>query len=147
MSPRYDDAAWCPWAEADKLGATVRYVEMTGGLLGTCNWVRRRIYIRRGITLDQKLCIAAHEVLHLQRGPLMCVSEHVRQREEASISRQVAGLLIPLGRLIDALAWSPHLGEQAEMLAVDRFTMRTRLGNLSQAERRAITGIFGEEAC
>ena len=146
MPPRYDAAAWCPWTEADELGACVRYVRMSGGLLGACDWAGRTIYIRRGITSAQKLCVAAHEVLHLRRGPLMCATERIRLREEEAIALEVALRLIPFDHLVDATRWSCHLGEQAEALGVDRFTVRTRLTHLTADEVRVLNQVH-EEVC
>jgi hypothetical protein len=145
MTPRYNSLAWCPWAAADRLEVKIRFVAMSGGLLGACDWYTRSIYIRTGITDAQALCALAHEVKHVERGPLMCATELIRRREEASISREVARLLLPLSRLIDALAWSPHLADQAAVVGVDGFTMRTRLENLADWEFRQLHDLFGEE--
>ncbi len=145
MAPRYDTAAWDPWTAAELMDVKIRLIAMAGGLLGACDWYSRSIYIRSGITAGQTLCAVAHEVKHMERGTLMCGgSERLRRREEALISREVAQLLIPFPRLVDAVAWSPHLDEQAAVLGVDRFTVRTRLENLADWEAEQLRSLFGE---
>lgn len=145
MAPRYDTAAWSPWIAAESLEAKIRFIDMAGGLLGACDWFTRSIYIRNGVTEAQSLCVAAHEVLHLKRGPYVCPTERMRRRDEEIISIEVARLLIPLPRLIDAVAWSSYLAEQAEVLGVDTFTVRTRLDHLDRWEADMLHGMFGEE--
>lgn len=58
--------------------------------------------------------------------------------EERAVQREASRRLITINALIDALRWSRDEYELAEELWTDVDTVRTRLANLSAAERRFI---------
>lgn len=64
------------------------------------------------------VCILAHELKHVARGPVPA-DPVLAAREEASIDEVVARRLISRGALDDALAWSQEPHEAAELLWVD----------------------------
>lgn len=104
------------------------------GLMGsTCH--RRRV-----ITLDLRLsqaerrCTIAHELEHVERGP-MPADPILAAREEEAIDRAVARRLVTIRALGDALAWARTRDEAAEELWVDVATLEARLRSLHPAER------------
>ena len=115
------------------------------GLMGsTCH--RRRV-----ITLDLRLsqaerrCTIAHELEHVERGP-MPSDPILAAREEESIERAVARRLVTIRALGDALAWARTLDEAAEELWVDVATLEARLRSLHPAEHAYLNRRLGQDA-
>jgi hypothetical protein len=73
-----------------------------------------------------------HELVHARRGPTL---RRLRAREEATVRREAALLLIDLVHLADAAAWSRWRVEVADELWVDVATLDVRLELLTPDER------------
>ena len=82
----------------------------------------------------EKRCTVLHELLHIERGDHGCQDPAT----ERSIEQQTARLLIPIGMLLDALAWSDHPTELADILWVDEATLRARIDGLTAREREQV---------
>ncbi len=76
-------------------------------------------------------CVLTHEIIHAERGP---APGWARAREERAVDAEAARRLISLDALADALVWTPHLGEAAELLDVVTHALRARLDGLSAQE-------------
>ena len=128
-----------PWRRLrDRPDWLLEWALLPPGLMGsTCH--RRRV-----ITLDLRLsqaerrCTIAHELEHVERGP-MPSDPILAAREEESIERAVARRLVTIRALGDALAWARTRDEAAEELWVDVATLEARLRSLHPAERAYLT--------
>jgi hypothetical protein len=74
---------------------------------------------------------AAHEVAHVERGP---VTGYHTPREERACNKIAAARLISLDALIDAVKWTDSLEELAELLDVDFGMLTVRLRMLTAEE-------------
>lgn len=83
-------------------------------------------------TQAERRCTIAHELVHLERGP---VPPHLEAREEEVVEREAARRLIDLHDLGEALAWSPYPCEVADELWVDEAMLEARLAGLHPSER------------
>ncbi|MFH5231933.1 hypothetical protein [Antrihabitans spumae] len=98
-----------------------------------------------GIDIDctsnqaERRCTLTHEIVHAERGPVPD-DPYLGPKEERIVERITARRLIELDALIDALAWNRHRvdAETAVELWVDLPTLRTRVQNLTDDERRYI---------
>lgn len=127
---------WNPWRH---IGVHYPHIKVSCRhiLPGTrrASWTKHGIYIDK--TLDQvaRRCALAHEIVHLERGP---VPEHPQLAlvEERAVSVIAAQRLIPLEDLTEAVMWvdlsDPH--ELAEELWVDPVTLKIRLESLRPHE-------------
>lgn len=96
---------------------------------GFTRWRDKSIYLREGMSFEERRCTIAHEVEHVLRGPASRCDE---MREEVQVERSTARLLVPsVLDLADALIW--HHGDAeltAEEMWVDMLTLDARLGSL-----------------
>lgn len=126
-----------PWRRMRDLGPSWR-LEWTSGLAvdeyGFTDHDGQTIYLRAGMSYEERRCTIAHEVEHALRGP---VSEDRELAEELLIDRRVSRLLLPSMRdLCDALTFhSAQLERAASDLAVDPLTLEVRLSSMWQRER------------
>ena len=135
-----------PWRRLrDRPDWLLEWDMLPPGLMGsTCH--RRRV-----ITLDLRLsqaerrCTIAHELEHVERGP-MPSDPILAAREEESIERAVARRLVTIRALGDALAWAHTLDEAAEELWVDVATLEARLRSLHPAEHAYLNRRLGQDA-
>lgn len=97
----------------------------------------------RGIEIDrasrqrERRSTLAHELTHLERGPVPR-HRHFAIREERTVEEITARRLISLEDLADALTWCHGRvdDETAEELWVDLDTLRTRIRTLTPCELR-----------
>jgi hypothetical protein len=110
----------------------------------TCHETRT-VTLALGMSQAERRCTIAHETEHISRGP---VAPHEVLREELVVDRRVAALLLPSIRQVgDALACAGgHLESAADALWVDDYVLATRLGSLSDAERRWLDQRLGPVA-
>ena len=135
-----------PWRRLrDRPDWLLEWGMLPPGLMGsTCH--RRRV-----ITLDLRLsqaerrCTIAHELEHVERGP-MPSDPILAAREEESIERAVARRMVTIRALGDALAWARTLDEAAEELWVDVATLEARLRSLHPAEHAYLNRRLGQDA-
>jgi hypothetical protein len=123
-----------PWRRFGELTDwTLRWAELPPGVMGSTCHRTRTVTLALGMSQAERRCTIAHETEHIRRGP---VAPHETRREELSIDRRVAGLLIPdIGELVDALSWARgHLETAADALWVDDYVLEVRLATLTDGE-------------
>lgn len=104
-----------------------------GGPMGLTNFINQTISLRRGMTYEQRRCTVLHEVLHIERGPVLTT---LAGREELRVRKETARLILPdVRELARALVWARTPEEAAWELAVDLGVLRDRLRHLHPAER------------
>ena len=79
--------------------------------------------------------IAAHELVHVERGIPTSHGGVLAAREEWRVDVEAARRLIPIDRLADVAAWTTDLYEAAEELWVHPHTLSVRLATLTPTER------------
>jgi predicted transcriptional regulator len=125
-----------PWrALGEYEGVRLVVADLPGTLRGQIDFVTRTITLHRRLEPVEQKCTLAHELVHLERGPVL-----VRQtsREERLVAAIAAARLVPIADLADALRWSDDVGVLADELSVDVRTIRVRLDNLSHAEKAMV---------
>ena len=93
-----------------------------------------QLVMRPGMLQRQRRSAIAHEVVHVERGPVPD-DDRLAAREEAAVSSEAARRLISVHALGEALAWARSEHELAEELHVDIQTVRVRLSRLHPSER------------
>lgn len=121
-----------PWRRLRDLGPswTLRWrSDLPWDVYGFTEWSSRTIYMREGMTFEERRCTAAHEVEHVLRGPFSRCDE---LREETAINNRCSRLLVPsMQDMADALIW--HHGDYeraARELWVDPWTLEVRMGSM-----------------
>jgi hypothetical protein len=110
---------------------------MTGGRLGEIRAGGLVIALRADVSAAQQRCTLAHEIVHLERGLLGCRGQW-RSKEERHVHEIAAARLISLEQYAAAII---DLGREdidrdvAAALGVDRITLRTRRGALTELEQ------------
>lgn len=107
---------------------------LPGDLVGITNHRSKTVTIDKRLLQAERRCTIAHELEHIERGP-MPADPALVAREEEAIDRAVARRLIAVRHLGEALAWSRDLHEAADELWVDVPTLKARLRGLHPAER------------
>lgn len=127
---------WSPWRHLQDhhTGVEVFEAELPPGWLGCLDPGRRVIWIATGLTQAERRCTLAHEVGHLERGPVP-TDPVLLAAEERAVDQWAATRLIPTAALLTAVQWSSHLHEIAEELHVDQRMLRARLQCLDLDER------------
>ncbi|MBF6133483.1 hypothetical protein IU501_10780 [Nocardia otitidiscaviarum] len=131
---------WNPWRHVGRRYPHIE-VDCTHALPGKKrgSWTTKGIFIDRGLGQAARRCALAHEIVHLERGPVSR-DPHLARREERIVSIVAAKRLIPLASLTEALMWSApdNAHELAEELWVDLPTLRIRLHHITPAEVRHV---------
>ncbi|MFC2623676.1 MAG: ImmA/IrrE family metallo-endopeptidase [Propionibacterium acidifaciens] len=115
----------------------VEQAALPSGQSGRVDWARRVVTVDCRLSAAQRRCTLAHELVHVERGPVPA-DPWLAAREEAAVEAEAARRLIGIDALADALAWSSQPAEIADELGVDVQTLMVRVGGLSVAERRAV---------
>lgn len=126
--------AWNPWRHVGERYPDVDVetrVELPGRVWGLT--VGRTILLCRRLDQAARRSTLAHELIHLERGPVPA-DPRGRAREERAVSAEAARRLIPLDALADALRWTRDEHQLAEALWVDRPTLRARMASLDSLE-------------
>lgn len=131
---------WNPWRALRSLADwTLTWADLPVGVLGVTHFETRTITLAQGMTQAQRRCTIAHELEHVDRGPVL---EHHREREERRAEAHAARRLLPSPHSIaDALVWAGgDVAAAADELWVDEATLRARLDprHLHPAERAII---------
>ncbi|WP_134324576.1 DUF3263 domain-containing protein [Cumulibacter soli] len=115
-------------------------------------WTRgegsRTIWHDQGVTIEidttalqaTRRCVAAHELIHIERGIPTNGGGVLAAREERRVDAEAARRLIPIDRLAHALAWSTNPHEAAEELWVHPHVLSVRLATLTDDERDHLAG-------
>lgn len=126
-----------PWVdlEAHRLaGWRIRWRRLTDRL-GRTHWATRTTDLHPDQDGRQERSTGAHEVVHIERGP---IPEGWEEWEERIVDAIAARRLITLDDLVDGMLWAYDVDELAVVLWVDEPTVRARLQNLTEAEGREI---------
>lgn len=125
-----------PWRKLRELAHIRLEWQNVDDEMGCADTSTDTVTITTGMTQAERRSTLTHELIHLERGS--AVGDRHRLIEERHVQRESARRLITLDALIDALRWSHDEHELADELWTDVDTVRTRLANLSAAERRFI---------
>jgi Zn-dependent peptidase ImmA (M78 family) len=117
----------------EQTAVTVRTADL-GPLLGQWDPETRTIWLHHDLTPAERRCTLAHELVHALRGDERCATDILTERQEATVRRLTAEILIPLPRLTEALRWCRDDHELAEELEVDLDTVIARRESLTPAE-------------
>lgn len=123
-----------PWRRLRELAhVTLIWADLGPHLLGLTDHATATVVLNRGLSQAQRRCTIAHELTHVERGP---VPGWLTAREEREVDKVVARQLLPDVEAVgEALAWAHTLVEAADELWVDEPTLRARLEHLHPAER------------
>ena len=103
------------------------------GPMGRTIHSEQAISLRLDMTWAERRCTVAHELLHIERGPMPA---GLRAKDEERVRRETAQRMIPDIRPVgDAIAWALSPEEAAEELGVDVYVLRYRLKHMSPMER------------
>lgn len=116
--------------------------------MGETCWPASTVTIDPTYPPPAQRCTLAHELIHVERGPVL--DEPVlTAREELAVEKETARRLIDVRDLGEAMAESDQLGHVAELLHVDPDTLTVRLTHLHPAERAYLKRRLAarEDAC
>jgi hypothetical protein len=123
-----------PWRRFAELSDwSLQWADLPAGVMGfTCHRTRT-VTVALGMSQAERRCTIAHETEHIVRGP---VPPHEATREELTIDRRVATLLIPsLRHVADAMVRAcGRVDAAADELWVDDYLLQVRLAWLSDRE-------------
>lgn len=123
-----------PWRRFRGLARwTLEQAPLPAGVSGLTVWPTGTVILDRRLSQVERRCTICHELVHIERGPLPDNAE-LSVIEEGLVERISAGRLIELHDLGEALAWSSHISEAADMLWVTEDVLRVRLDHLSEHE-------------
>lgn len=111
--------------------------------LGETDYDRRTVTLSPGMTQAQRRCTIAHEVAHVERGP---VPGHLQGREEEAVDVLAARRLITWPDLRDAALWARSVHELADELWVDEATVECRLRHLHPSEKTKLMEVWTDDA-
>lgn len=101
--------------------------------MGLTNFRAQTISLRRGMTYEQRRCTILHEVLHIERGPVLST---LYGREEVRVRKETARLMLPdVRELAQVMVWARTPEEAAWELAVDLGVLYDRIRHLHPSER------------
>ncbi len=133
-----------PWAELGRLTEwRLVFAPLKGDRFGATNFTRHLIVLDSALTTTQRRCSLAHELVHVERGPIAHIPV-LDEREEAVVRAIAARRLIAIGDLEDAVRWGGGTSEVCERLWVTRTALEERLSHLRPAERAHLQGLVGE---
>jgi Zn-dependent peptidase ImmA (M78 family) len=124
-----------PYRALGALGVDFSVEALDDGLMGDYDHDRRAVRLANDLRQAERRCTAAHEYVHAVRGDVPSCSDWHERKQERSVERVAARLLIPLDDLARALLWSDDLAELADDLWVDVDTLKQRLRDLDSTER------------
>ncbi len=127
---------WHPWRHIAKHFPHVivcTSYELDRGVRGLVKG--NRIWICRTLDQAERRTTLSHEIVHLERGIVRHPpGSRYTLREEKVVDRIAAKRLIPLDRLIDALQWTRHPAEVAEILWTTERIVKCRMEALDPVE-------------
>lgn len=130
-------AAWSPWRHLREGHPEVRVfeTELPPGYLGCTDHDQGIIWLDSRLTRAEQRCTLAHELAHLERGPL---GDGDKDADEQACDEWAARRLVPLSDLMAALRWCSDLRAVAEELWVDKRIVQARLECLTATERERL---------
>lgn len=131
---------WSPWRHLRDNWPqfTVYEYDLPDGVLGCTNY-RDAIWLDHRLNQAERRCTLAHELGHLERGPLHPdATQAMLDAEEIAVDQWAARKLITSRDFIAAFSWSLDLHEMAEELWVDVPTLRARIRVGTDEEQDAV---------
>lgn len=129
-----------PWRRFRGLARwTLTQTTLPGDLAGLTIWPAGVVALDRRLSQVERRCTICHEIVHIERGPVPD-DDRLAAREESAVEQEVARRLIELQPLGEALAWSRHISEAADVLWVTEDVLRVRLDHLSRSENAYLAG-------
>lgn len=119
--------------------------ELPDGYLGCTSHDDGVIWLDSRLNQAERRCTLAHEIGHLERGPVP-TDPLLLVAEELAVEQWAARRLITAGDLADVMRWTTDLGEAAEELWVDPYTLRVRLDTLTELEAQLLDLIAADRA-
>jgi IrrE N-terminal-like domain len=133
-----------PWhALADLRQARVVFDDLPPRRRGEVDFGTQTITLHRRLDPTAQRCTLAHELVHLERGPV--IMWHA-PREERTVAAIAARRLVGIDDLAEAMRWSQDERSLAEELSVDVRTVRVRLHSLDPTERAFLRDRVGPDA-
>jgi Zn-dependent peptidase ImmA (M78 family) len=131
-----ENGQWSPWRHLREQhpNITVYEYDLPGAYLGCVDHDKGLIYLDSRLNQAERRCTLAHEIGHLERGPVP-PAPLAAIREELEVDRWAADKLIRAQDLIDVFRWTSNLSEAAEELWVDQHMLLARLRYLTAADR------------
>lgn len=126
-----------PWRRLRSLTGWTLIWDRYAPDLGVTDWAARTITMRPGGSQAQRRSTLAHELAHVERGPVLD-DPVLAAREDRRCDMVAARALIDLSALISAAQWSQWPAEIAEECWVDLPTLQARVTCLSDSERARI---------
>lgn len=124
-----------PWRRFRGLAAwTLRQADLPRGVHGFTDFIAGTVTIDRRLLQVERRCTVAHEIVHIERGPVPA-DPVLAAREESAVEAETARRLIELHELGGALAWANHPAEAADVLWVTEHVLQVRLDHLHPSER------------
>lgn len=133
-----------PWRALRHLSDwTLLWRDLGDDCLGETDHDARTVTLTTGMTQAQRRSTIAHEVAHVERGP---VPRWLEPREESHVDALAARRLISWPALLDACRWALTLEELAEELWVDEATAECRLRHLHPSEKAKLMEVWADDA-
>ena len=136
---------YSPWHDLGHRypGWVVRHAPLRGLHEVLCRR-RRVILLEVDRAIHERRCDLSHALAHLDLNHVIASGVY-SAREELAASKEAARRLISIPALADALLWSTHPPELAELLRVDNELLRLRLRYLHPAERHYLRRVVAEK--
>lgn len=139
--PTYD-----PFAHIEALGYELRRMDLPLGILGLTDFTNRTVTLDSHLYSHEARATAAHEVVHIERGPLTVAAANASRSLALADGRNVATLaseeeacdalaaarLLPFDHLMAAARGADSIEELAESAGADRALLFCRLAQLSR---------------
>jgi Zn-dependent peptidase ImmA (M78 family) len=131
---RYD-----PWEALGQLDQVrLERADLPSGQRGRIHFSSCTITLGRQLLDVEQRCTLAHELVHLERGPVI---RRLVRREERAVSAIAARRLVPMSALRTAIRSGCPGDELAEELGVDVRTVQVRLRTLTEVERSELSSL------
>jgi hypothetical protein len=122
-----------PWHALDDFDrARVVFDDLPPRRRGQVDFGTQTITLQACLDPTTQRCTLAHELVHLERGPVLM---WCAPREERAVAAIAARRLVSIEALAEAMRWSQDERTLADELGVDVRTVRVRLRSLDEGER------------
>lgn len=107
-----------PFEQAKRQSVPIGHRRLPYGVWGITDFVTGTVTLTHGLSVAEARCTLAHELIHLERGP---VGRDATAAEEIAVEEIAAGRLVPPATRAEVATWCATLGMDAvcEALEVD----------------------------
>lgn len=116
----------------------IEYMLLPGALNGLYDKQTHTIYIDPRLDPPTTRATLVHELVHAERGDTACCDAWFHAKQELTVERAAAMRLISTDDLIAGVRETSDDRHLAAILEVDLDMLHTRIGILTEAERRVI---------